>query len=450
MPVSGCSQARPDGRDSRARRGRCARWAACSPQDVAAGRRRARRSRARRWTATRSSPATPGRVAERGRRVARRHALRPRRSRDGEAIRISTGAAVPAGATAVIRQEDIDGPTAADDRDAAPRSRRRERPRRRRGHARRRPIVLRAGTRLRRGRARRGRRRRASAPLSVARRPRVAVLCTGDELRAPGEPLGPGRDPQLQRPDARPRWPPTAARVTGARAPAPRRPRGHRRRRSATRSTQSDVVIVSGGVSVGPHDHVKPALAGARRRRGVLERRAAARQADLVRHRAATPLVFGLPGNPVSAVVTFSLFVAPGAGRAAGRATEARRSSPRRCSAPPCRATRAASRRSACACEQRRRHARGDPQRPAGVAHPHLAARRRRAGDDPRRRGRRSPPDRRRAGGARSADRSAELAQSRRGRRSAQSRRDRARAALRRASAALRAGGRRRAARPAR
>ena len=72
----------------------------------------------------------------------------------------------------------------------------------------------------------------------------------------------------------------------------------------------ADVVIVSGGVSVGPHDHVKPALAklgveevfwgvalqpGKPTWFGTRERK----------------LVFGLPGNPVSAAVTFSLFAAP-------------------------------------------------------------------------------------------------------------------------------------------
>src|ERR1700736_5850599 len=72
----------------------------------------------------------------------------------------------------------------------------------------------------------------------------------------------------------------------------------------------ADVVIISGGVSVGPHDHVKPALAklgveevfwgvalqpGKPTWFGTRDRR----------------LVFGLPGNPVSAAVTFSLFVAP-------------------------------------------------------------------------------------------------------------------------------------------
>jgi molybdopterin molybdotransferase len=72
----------------------------------------------------------------------------------------------------------------------------------------------------------------------------------------------------------------------------------------------SDVVIVSGGVSVGPHDHIKPALV----RLGVKE------QFWGVALKPGKPtwfgtkegkLVFGLPGNPVSAVVTFVLFAAP-------------------------------------------------------------------------------------------------------------------------------------------
>jgi molybdopterin molybdotransferase len=72
----------------------------------------------------------------------------------------------------------------------------------------------------------------------------------------------------------------------------------------------ANVVIISGGVSVGPHDHVKPALA----KLGVIE------QWWGVALQPGKPtwfgvledrLVFGLPGNPVSTAVTFSLFVAP-------------------------------------------------------------------------------------------------------------------------------------------
>jgi molybdopterin molybdotransferase len=70
------------------------------------------------------------------------------------------------------------------------------------------------------------------------------------------------------------------------------------------------VLVISGGVSVGPHDHVKPALAGL----GVAEIFwGVALQPGRPTWFGAqgSKLVFGLPGNPVSAYVTFSLFVAP-------------------------------------------------------------------------------------------------------------------------------------------
>ncbi len=72
----------------------------------------------------------------------------------------------------------------------------------------------------------------------------------------------------------------------------------------------ADVVLLSGGVSVGPHDHVKPALADL----GVEERfwRVALRPGKPTWFGArGRTLVFGLPGNPVSAMVTFLLFARP-------------------------------------------------------------------------------------------------------------------------------------------
>jgi molybdopterin molybdotransferase len=93
----------------------------------------------------------------------------------------------------------------------------------------------------------------------VATRPKVAVLCTGDELRAPGEPLGPG---EIHNSNA----PMLVALAIGSGAsagPAGRLPDDRERTEAglAEALTTSDVVIVSGGVSVGPHDHVKAALA---------------------------------------------------------------------------------------------------------------------------------------------------------------------------------------------
>ncbi|MGZ4299159.1 MAG: molybdopterin-binding protein, partial [Solirubrobacteraceae bacterium] len=75
---------------------------------------------------------------------------------------------------------------------------------------------------------------------------------------------------------------------------------------------ESDVVLISGGVSVGPHDHVKPALDAL----GVAEvfwsvSLQPGKPTWFGVPTAGHPLVFGLPGNPVSAVVTFSLFAAP-------------------------------------------------------------------------------------------------------------------------------------------
>ena len=103
--------------------------------------------------------------------------------------------------------------------------------------------------------------------------------------------------------------------------------------------SSADVVIVSGGVSVGPHDHVKPALA----QLGVRERfwRVALQPGKPTwfgtRERT---LVFGLPGNPVSAMVTFQLFARPAlralqglagaAGARAGAAGTAGEAQPRR------------------------------------------------------------------------------------------------------------------------
>jgi molybdopterin molybdotransferase len=232
---------------------------------------------------------------------------------DGEAIRVSTGAAVPRGTTAVIPQEEVtrDGDSIETDGDAPEGRHIRGAGEDMRAGA----LQLTAGTRL--GAVDLGAAVAAGlGSLQVARRPRVTVLCTGDELRAPGEPLGPGEIHNSN-----------AAMLVGlatsagaVAGPAGRLPddRAATVRGIGEAVDKSDVVIITGGVSVGPHDHVKPALAEL----GVDEvfwsvalqpgkptwfgyRTPASGNAP------ARPLVFGLPGNPVSAVVTFSLFVAP-------------------------------------------------------------------------------------------------------------------------------------------
>ncbi len=154
------------------------------------------------------------------------------------------------------------------------------------------------------------------AELTVYRRPRVQVLCTGDELRAPGEPLGPGEIHNSNAPMLDALAAAEGAIVGGAK----RLPddRAATEAGLASALDAADVVIVTGGVSVGPHDHVKPALANL----GVEEvfwRVALQPGKPTWFGRRGGVLVFGLPGNPVSAVVTFSLFVRPALAALQGR-----------------------------------------------------------------------------------------------------------------------------------
>jgi molybdopterin molybdotransferase len=74
---------------------------------------------------------------------------------------------------------------------------------------------------------------------------------------------------------------------------------------------RSDVVIISGGVSVGPHDHVKPALSALGVQEIFWSVALQPGKPTWFGSRDGGRYVFGLPGNPVSAVVTYSLFVSP-------------------------------------------------------------------------------------------------------------------------------------------
>ncbi len=202
------------------------------------------------------------------------------------------------------------------------------------------------------GRARR-RRGRGRRPASASHaRPGSRCWPPGMSSSRPVSRCGPGRDPQLQRPDAERRWP-----VMPAPDPRPPSscPTSGRPRASGIEAAldSSDLVIISGGVSVGPHDHVKPALAAlgvTGRSSGAWPCNPASRPGSAVLDDEG--LVFGLPGNPVSAVVTFSLFVLPALRRAPGPYRGAAGSRPRRCSARMSSAIRGASRRSASSCER--------------------------------------------------------------------------------------------------
>jgi molybdopterin molybdotransferase len=224
---------------------------------------------------------------------------------EGEAVRISTGAALPDGADAVLQVElvTVDGVRVTLDDDVEPG--RNVRPAGDDVPAG--ATVLTAGTRL--GAAELGVAVACGrATVACARLPRVVVLATGDELVAPGQPLAPG---QLHETNGLTLA--ALARQAGAHVVATQVvPDTEAQTRAAIAGALKDVdvLVLSGGVSVGPHDHVKPALAAL----GVDEVfwRVALRpgRPTWFGTRDDT-LVFGLPGNPVSAMVTFLLFARP-------------------------------------------------------------------------------------------------------------------------------------------
>jgi molybdopterin molybdotransferase len=224
--------------------------------------------------------------------------------RAGQAIAISTGAPVPRGATAVIpveRTQQGDGGV------SVPATSEGANIRRSGEDVAEGEVVLRAGRRL--GPAELGVAASVGrAELACARRPRVALLVTGDELTEPGEPLGPGGIYSSN-------GYALAGQVERAGAELIARDRvadSAEATRTALEAAleAADVVVVSGGVSVGPHDHVKVALAELEVREifwGVSLRPG---KPTWFGARDAT-LAFGLPGNPVSAMVTFQLFARP-------------------------------------------------------------------------------------------------------------------------------------------
>jgi molybdopterin molybdotransferase len=225
--------------------------------------------------------------------------------REGEAIRISTGGAVPAGANAVIPQEAVarDAEMIETEAEIEPGENIRQPGEDMRAGA----TILKSGTRL--GAVEVGAAVAAGAGTVIASRmPRVTVLCTGDELRAPGEPLNPGEIHNSNAPmltGLAQRW--------GAQTEAAQRLPDDRHATEAGLEAalgNSDLLLISGGVSVGPHDHVKPALAalGVQELFWSVSLQPGKPTWFGVRDRT---FVFGLPGNPVSAVVTFSLFVVP-------------------------------------------------------------------------------------------------------------------------------------------
>jgi molybdopterin molybdotransferase len=143
--------------------------------------------------------------------------------------------------------------------------------------------------------------------IAVARRPRVAVLSTGTELRRPGEPLGPGEVYE-----ANGLLLATSLAASGAQVELlPVVPDDESAHRSALeRGLDADVLVTSGGVSVGPHDLVRRIL-GELGVDEVFWGVAVKPGKPLAFGVRGQTLVFGLPGNPVSSLVAAELFVRP-------------------------------------------------------------------------------------------------------------------------------------------
>ena len=232
----------------------------------------------------------------------------------GEAVRISTGAELPEGADAILRLEDAAEEAGGVRALAAP--------------------AAGAFVRLRGEDVRLGQvllfAGQAVAPHEVAvvagagharvpctRRPRVAVLGSGDEVVPAGEELGPGQVYDANRPGVAAQAEAAGARVV-ARAVVPDD-------LQATIATVGgildghdapapDLLVTTGGVSVGRHDHLRPALeaCGVREVLYGVEIRPGH---PLWLGRRGEQLVLGLPGNPVSAAVCFHAFGRPLLGR---------------------------------------------------------------------------------------------------------------------------------------
>lgn len=236
---------------------------------------------------------------------------------DRQAIRIMTGAMIPAGADAVVKVEDTDaglGQVAIHRGAPVGTSIRARGEDLATGGE-----VLTTGTRID---ARRIALLAAGGhgQVLVHPRPRVAVLSTGAELVEPGEPLAPGQihDSNSHMLAAAVT---EAGGVTAYQGSVGDHP-GQVRELLARLATEVDLIVTSGGVSMGAHDVVKAVLRG-ETGLGSVEFVQVAMQPGkpqgFGRLGAARVPFFGLPGNPVSSYVSFEVFVRPVLRRMLGR-----------------------------------------------------------------------------------------------------------------------------------
>jgi len=157
------------------------------------------------------------------------------------------------------------------------------------------------------------------ATLPVLRRPRVAVFFTGDELAMPGEPLAPGAIYNSNRYLLRGLLQNLGCDITDYGIV----PDSLQATRDTLRAAAAghDLIITSGGVSVGEEDHIKPAVeAEGRLNMWQIAVKPGKPLAfgEVSREGGDSAFFLGLPGNPVSSFVTFLLFVRPFIRRIAG------------------------------------------------------------------------------------------------------------------------------------
>lgn len=234
----------------------------------------------------------------------------------GTAARIFTGAMIPEGADAVVMQEvcELVKGESGDSVTISHAPKVGEWIRRAGEDIRSGSVILEAGTRLRA--AELGLAASVGlAELPVKRRLRVAVFFTGDELAMPGEPLKPGAIYNSNRFTLRGLLEDLGCTVADFGIVPDSLSATRETLRAAARD--NDLIITSGGVSVGEEDHIKPAVEAEGRLNmwqiaikpgkplAFGEVRKDGAQTD------ASAFFLGLPGNPVSSLVTFMLFVRP-------------------------------------------------------------------------------------------------------------------------------------------